>query len=162
MFRRSPGETPGPEKPGTSKRFGRGSESLLFLFGFTLVAAHTLWLLHPVGTGTRYIVEYGFGDSLMHVWNLWWIYQAVMVEHTSPYFTTYGGFPGGVSLTYHSLILPLGILSIPLFEMGLEPSRIYLLWLYVFPLLGYAGTFALLHELRAPPWGRVAGGCSWE
>jgi len=52
------------------------------------------------------------------MWNLWWVYRAVAVEGRSPYRTDYNGYPVEIRLTYHQLILPLGLLSIPLFAAG--------------------------------------------
>lgn len=127
-----------------------------FVVGLVVVSLWVGWILHPVGTGHNVVPAER--ASVFYIWNIWWVYQALVVQGESPYFTTYNGYPGGVSLRYHNLVLPLGVFSIPLRALGISLTRIYLFWLGFLPLLGYAGMYALLRRLRAPPAGAAAGG----
>lgn len=124
--------------------------------GLAILLVWLIWLLHPLGTGTDRII--GVEDTYLHTWNLWWAYYALAVEGTNPYFTRLGGHPRGVHLTYHSLILPLGTASIPLFSLGFSAFQVYLTWLYVVPVAGYLSMFFLLRRLRAPPLACAAAG----
>lgn len=131
----------------------------LFVLGLMVTVGHTAYLLHPLGTGHGTMLDGGYGDSVSHIWMHWWIYHALVVEHTSPfYYTSYAGYPHGLSMVYHNVVLPFGLGSFPFFALGLEPSRIFLLWLYGFPVMGYVGTFLLLRELGASRLGSAAGG----
>ena len=42
-------------------------------------------------------------DGWQNLWNLWWIRQAVLVEHRHPFFTDMLYHPTGVSLLFHTL-----------------------------------------------------------
>lgn len=126
-----------------------------FWTGLAVVVAWAAWTLHPVGTGHDLVVSER--ASMFYMWNIWWVYQALVVERSSPYFTTYNGYPSGVSLHYHNLVLPLGFFSLPVMALGVPVTRVYLLWLWGLPLLGYGGMYALLRRLRAPPAGAAAG-----
>lgn len=42
-------------------------------------------------------------DVLLYLWNTWWIHQALLVEHASPLWTSWIGWPSGVSLILHTL-----------------------------------------------------------
>ena len=42
-------------------------------------------------------------DVLLYLWNTWWIHQALLVEHTSPFWTSWVGWPSGVNLILHTL-----------------------------------------------------------
>lgn len=123
------------------------------------MAVLLVWLLHPLGTGSRHL--YGNADAYFHTWNLWWTYQAIVVENHSPYYTTYSGFPEGKNLVFHNLILPLGLLSIPLFSVGLSASEVFLVWLYVVPIVGYLGMYRLLRRTGASDRGGAAAGIFW-
>lgn len=146
------GYLPGAEGEGSAYR-------PWFLAGLVVVLAWVVWLLHPLGPGTRRVI--GVEDTYLHTWNLWWVYRALAVEQVNPYLTRFGGYPGGVRLTYHSLILPLGLASIPLFAAGMPAFQVYLVWLYLVPLLGYLGMFLLLQRMRAPPMACTAAGLFW-
>ena len=60
-------------------------------------------------------VSYGnrSGDHLFFLWNLWWAKKSLVDLGTNPYFTDYLFYPMGKSLYIHSLVLPLGVVSIP-------------------------------------------------
>jgi hypothetical protein len=40
---------------------------------------------------------------LLYLWNTWWIHQALLVEHASPLWTSWIGWPSGVNLILHTL-----------------------------------------------------------
>jgi hypothetical protein len=42
-------------------------------------------------------------DVLLYLWNTWWIHQALLVEHTSPLWTSWIGWPSGVNLILHTI-----------------------------------------------------------
>jgi hypothetical protein len=53
-------------------------------------------------------------DGWQNYWNLWWVKQALLVEGTQPYFTTYLDAPGGTSLLFHTLNLFNGLWTLPI------------------------------------------------
>lgn len=52
-------------------------------------------------------------DGWQNYWNLWWVKQALLVEQTNPYFTTYLDAPAGVSLLFHTLNIFNGLWTLP-------------------------------------------------
>jgi hypothetical protein len=63
------------------------------------------------------------GDAWLHLWDLWWADKSLVDLHQNPYYTTYLYYPTGVSLTYHSLDILNGVVSIPLQHLfGLTAS----------------------------------------
>ncbi len=53
-------------------------------------------------------------DGWQNLWNLWWVRQALLVEHRSPYFTDLLYYPTGVSLLFHTLNPFNGLVALPL------------------------------------------------
>ncbi|MFB6355417.1 MAG: hypothetical protein ABEJ65_02755 [bacterium] len=126
-----------------------------FLLGLVLVLLWGVALLHPVGSGVHRVVDNG--DAYLHSWNLWWVNHAV-TSFNDPYRTDFNGYPDTISLTYHQLILPLGIFSIPLFAVGMYANQVLLFWSYAFLVVGFSGMYCLADRLRAPPLGALVGG----
>ena len=52
------------------------------------------------------------GDGLQNVWNIWWIHEAIVVKHVSPYFTDMLYHPVGASLIAQTLNPHNGLLAI--------------------------------------------------
>jgi hypothetical protein len=44
-------------------------------------------------------------DVLIYLWNPWWVHQALLVEHISPFWTSWTGWPSGVNLILHTIAL---------------------------------------------------------
>lgn len=57
-------------------------------------------------------------DSLVFLWNFWWVKFSLCDLGQSPLFCDYLYWPGGTSLAMHPLLLPYGLVSIPL-QLGL-------------------------------------------
>src|SRR5687768_1234026 len=76
-----------------------GRVHLLVLAGYTLLS---LVLTYPLVTtlGTEVI---GGGDVWQHIWNLWWVKEALVEGPTNPYFTDLLYYPDGVGLYFHTL-----------------------------------------------------------
>lgn len=126
------------------------------LVGLGLLVLLELGLLFPAGFGRTHVVDNG--DAYLHMWNLWWVYRAVAVEHRNPYYTDYNGFPVEIRLTYHQLILPVGLLSIPLFGAGWLAGQVLLFWQYTAAVVGFVGMYLLVTRLRGPPAGAAVAG----
>lgn len=76
-------------------------------------------------------------DPWVFLWNLWWVKTALLQDKTNPYFTNYIYYPQGINLTFHTLSLANGLLSIP-FQFFLNLVTTYnLLMLLSFVLSGY-------------------------
>lgn len=114
------------------------------------------WTLHPQGTGIERIVDNG--DSYLHTWNLWWVKTAVFERVQSPYFTDYNGYPGGIPLTFHQLILPLGVLSAPLLMAGMTAGQILVIWQYLFAIVGFSGMYYLVRRWNPTKLGPFVAG----
>ncbi|NJN67778.1 MAG: Fe(2+)-trafficking protein [Chloroflexaceae bacterium] len=96
-------------------------------------------------------------DVWQHAWNLWWVQQALLVEHTNPYHTTALFYPQGASLYLHSLNLPLGLMGIPLLALFGIVITYNLLTLLVLVLSSYS-TFLLAWRISGhAPASVVAG-----
>ncbi len=75
--------------------------------------ALTLLMLWPLPIlFTKAIPGDGF-DGWQNYWNLWWVSRALLEEHTSPFYTRYLYHPQGVSLLFHTLNIPNGLLAMP-------------------------------------------------
>ncbi len=80
---------------------GRGA-AVAALIGTGLL---TLVMTYPlIRRFTSAIPGDGF-DGWQNYWNLWWVRQALLVEHTHPWFTDMLYAPVGVSLLFHTLNL---------------------------------------------------------
>jgi hypothetical protein len=100
----------------------------------------------------------GGGDAWQHIWNLWWVKQALLVEHTNPYHTDLLYYPEGVSLYFHTLVLTAGLIGIPLQLLGFNLIATYnLVMLSTFVLAGY-GMYLLCFYLTRHSWASFVGG----
>lgn len=55
-------------------------------------------------------------DGWQNYWNLWWVRRALLVLGASPWYTRLLDYPAGVSLYFHTLNIPNGVLSLPVQE----------------------------------------------
>ena len=101
----------------------------------------------------------GGGDAWQHIWNLWWVKDALLNLHTNPYHTDLLYYPNGVNLYLHTLVLTAGIIGIPRQLLGLNLIATYnLILLSSFVLAGY-GAYLLCHYLTSNRWAfRSIGG----
>jgi len=100
----------------------------------------------------------GGGDAWQHIWNLWWVKEALLNLHTNPYHTDLLYYPDGVSLYFHTLVLTAGLIGIPLQLLGLNLIATYnLILLSSFVLAGY-GTYLLCYYLTGNRWASFVGG----
>jgi hypothetical protein len=129
-------------------------QHLLVLGGFVVLTIGMTW---PVAS--RLFTEVpGGGDAWQHIWNLWWVKQALLVEHTNPYHTNLLYYPEGVSLYFHTLVLTAGLVGIPLQLLGFNLVATYnLVLLSTFVLAGY-GMYLLCMYLTRHSWASFVGG----
>jgi hypothetical protein len=94
---------------GTSLRFP--ASELIVLTSYLILTILMTWpiVLHLAEA----IPGDGF-DGWQNYWNLWWVKQALLVDGTQPYFTTYLDAPGGTSLLFHTLNLFNGLWTLPI------------------------------------------------
>lgn len=137
-----------PNRPSAARRH------LLVLGGYAILTIALTW---PVAA--RLFTEVpGGGDAWQHIWNLWWVKQALLVEHTNPYHTDLLYYPDGVSLYFHTLVLTAGLIGIPLQLAGFNLIATYnLVLLSTFLLAGY-GTYLLCMRLTRHAWASFVGG----
>jgi len=86
-------------------------------------------------------------DGWQNYWNLWWVKQAMLVEPSNPYFTTYLYAPTGVSLQFHTLNIFNGWWTLPLqlnFGLAVAYNSVVLV---SFTLAGYGGYLLSLYVL---------------
>jgi hypothetical protein len=119
--------------------------------------ALTLALTYPIAFKLFTEVP-GGGDAWQHIWNLWWVKEALLNLHTNPYHTDLLYYPEGVNLYFHTLVLTAGITGIPLQLLGFNLIATYnIILLSTFVLAGY-GAFLLCHYLTGSKWASFAGG----
>ncbi len=90
-------------------------------------------------------------DRDQNLWNLWWVKDALLTQHTNPLFTDVIYWPAGVSLQFHTLNLFNGLVSLP-FQAFLPLPTVYNgIVFFSFVLTGW-GTWLLLRYvlLRRP------------
>ncbi|HET6260689.1 MAG TPA: hypothetical protein VFG99_00435, partial [Chloroflexia bacterium] len=119
--------------------------------------ALTLALTYPIAFKLFSEVP-GGGDAWQHIWNLWWVKEALLNLHTNPYHTELLYYPEGVNLYFHTLVLTAGIAGIPLQLLGFNLIATYnIILLSTFVLAGY-GAFLLCHYLTGSKWAAFVGG----
>jgi len=94
-------------------------------------------------------------DGWQNYWNLWWVKQALLVESTNPFFTSYLDAPNGVSLLFHTLNIFNGLWTLPVqLNFGLAVAYNSVVF-FSFVLAGYGGYLLSLYTLsRLFPSGR--------
>ncbi len=127
-----------------SRRLISFSTGLLAL-GYGVLGLMLLWPL-PLHL-LKAIPGDGF-DGWQNLWNLWWVDRASLGEGQSLWHTAMLDYPRGVSLLYHTLNLPNGLLSLPVQQIGgLLPA--YNLTVFLSFALGGLGAYLLaLRVLR--------------
>ena len=100
----------------------------------------------------------GGGDAWQHIWNLWWVKQALLTLHTNPYHTDLLYYPGGVTLYFHTLVLTAGLTAIPLQLLGLNLITSYNLILLSTYVLAGLGAYLLCRYLTGNSWASLVGG----
>lgn len=127
---------------------------LLVIAGYIVLTVALTW---PVSA--RLFTEVpGGGDAWQHIWNLWWVKQALLVEQTNPYYTDLLYYPEGVNLYFHTLVLTAGLIGIPLQLLGFNLIATYnLVLLSTFVLAGY-GMYLLCMYLTRHVWASFVGG----
>ncbi len=88
----------------------------------------------------------GGGDAWQHLWNLWWMRQALTTP-TDPFFTDALYYPHGVSLLFHTLVPLESALTVPFQLLGVDLVPLYnAVLMGSFVLAGY-GTWLLVRDL---------------
>ena len=130
---------------------GRGA-AVAALIGTGLL---TLVMTYPlIRRFTSAIPGDGF-DGWQNYWNLWWVRQALLVEHTHPWFTDMLYAPVGVSLLFHTLNLFNGLTTLPLqLAWGLFPAYNSAV-LFSFAMSGL-GAYLLARYVLGPHSSRLA------
>ena len=130
---------------------GRGA-AVAALIGYGLL---TLVMTYPlVQRFTSAIPGDGF-DGWQNTWNLWWVRQALLVEHAHPWFTDMLYAPAGVSLLFHTLNLFNGLTTLPIqLAWGLFPAYNSAV-LFSFAMSGL-GAYLLARTVLGPRSSRLA------
>ncbi len=118
------------------------------LAAYGLVALAMTWpLARQLGTAIP-------GDSFdgwQNVWNLWWMREAWLVQHTSAYAATLLHYPTGVDLRFQTMAPFNGLATLPVqLTLGLLPAYNAAV-LLSFVLGGYGAYLLALYALRATP-----------
>lgn len=108
-----------------------GYPGLTLLFTYPLVRH---FATHVPGDGR---------DDPSLVWNLWWVKHALVDLHVNPLTTDFLFYPIGVNLSFYTLTLLNGVVSIPLQALFGLVAASNLLLVLSFVLSGY-GTYLLL------------------
>src|ERR1700750_864847 len=94
--------------------------ALLMGGGYLLLAllfTYPLLTHFATGIGGRSV------DAEQFLWSYWWFRQALVVQHTTPFWTTMLYYPEGVSLRFFTTNTFHALLSIPLQPLiGLVPT----------------------------------------
>ena len=99
----------------------RWAAPLAALLGYGALVGLWAWPL-PLHLADQAVLARG-SDFYPHIWNLWWMREALFTLHQNPYTTTYLNYPSGMPLTYHVLDPLDGLLSLPLQAgIGLLPA----------------------------------------
>ena len=117
----------------------------------------TFVLTLPIGLRLSTEVP-GGGDAWQHVWNLWWVKEALLTYHTSPYHTDLLFYPEGANLYFHTLVLTAGLIGIPLQLAGLDLITTYNLILLLSFVIGGYGAYLLCRYLTRNDWASFVGG----
>jgi hypothetical protein len=59
------------------------------------------------------LLPYAHEDSNIFLWGLWWV-KRCLIEWHDPYWTDFLFYPLGMSLAFHTLPIPYGLLSVPI------------------------------------------------
>ncbi len=120
----------------------------LLVWGWYLSLA--LWATYPLITNLHTHLpaipgEAGH-DVWQHVWNFWWVQQALVVQPSNPFQTDMIFYPHGTTLWLHSLNLPLAVPALLLLPLIGQTAAYNLITLLALVLAGYS-TFLLAHYL---------------
>jgi hypothetical protein len=126
----------------------------LVVLGFAVL---TFLLTLPIGLRLSTEVP-GGGDAWQHVWNLWWVKEALLSYHTNPYHTDLLFYPEGANLYFHTLVLTAGLIGIPLQLLGLDLITTYNLILLLSFVIGGYGAYLLCRYLTRNDWASFVGG----
>ncbi len=77
-------------------------------------------------------------DVWQHVWNIWWVQRALLLQPTNPFQTDMIFYPHGTSLWLHSLNLPLALPALLLLPLLGQVATYNTLTLLVLVLVGYS------------------------
>lgn len=126
--------------------------NMLALVGYALLTLALTWPLAKYFG--RAIPGDGF-DGWQNFWNLWWVKQAVLVEHTHPWFTDLLYYPTGVGLLFHTLNAFNGFTFLPIqLAWGLFPAYNAVV-IFSFA-VGGLGAYLLARHVLGPRSSRLA------
>lgn len=128
-----------------------------WLWAVLAYAVLTVFMTWPIAANLATEVP-GGGDAWQHIWNLWWVKQALLTLHTNPYHTDLLYYPGGVNLYFHTLVLTAGLTAIPLQLLGLNLITSYNLILLSTYVLAGLGAYLLCRYLTGNSWASFVGG----
>lgn len=101
----------------------------LFFSVATLIACFPI-LIHP----TRHLAELPYGDKGTNLWNLWWVYYALIERQSSPLQCDLLFYPWGIDLRYHTLSLVNGLIAIPVTALlgpNVSFNLLFVLWTFL-------------------------------
>ena len=131
------------------------TSNILVLLAYLLITIMMTW---PTAL---YITEGIPGDGFdgwQNYWNLWWVKEALLVQGTNPYFTTYLYPPIGTNLLFHTLNIFNGLWTLPIqMNVGLAVAYNSIVF-FSFVFAGY-GAYLLslytLSQLRLPNYNNI-------
>jgi len=123
------------------KNYKKRENSNYYIIGTYTVL--TLIMTYPfVFNITRYHAP---GDYNMFLWNMWWVKKAVL-SFSSPYYTNFMFYPGGIDLSYHTFSMFNALVAIPLSVFFSRITIYNLLFLLSF-IIGAFGVYLLVKYL---------------
>ncbi|NJN68500.1 MAG: hypothetical protein HC884_18215 [Chloroflexaceae bacterium] len=147
-----------PPRPPSSSRRHHLLPHLAALVIYSTLAGIATWpLLLHLPTHLPAMPNELSQDLWQNVWNVWWVRQALLVEHTNPYTTGMLFYPQGASLYLHTLNLPLGLAGLPLLSVLDIVPTCNLLTLLVLVLSGYVPFLLTRYLTGNAPAALVAG-----
>jgi len=106
---------------------------MLVLLGYLVLALILSW---PLLTHfSSHVV--GYGDVWQHLWNWWWVRNAVVIEHVDPYFSPYIFHPDGVGLAGQCFAMLYKIPALPIQGLFGRVVLYNFVWLLSYVLSGY-------------------------
>ncbi len=142
-------------EPARSK-FPRGLWRHFAVIGlYTLLAIVVTWPL-ILRFGSEVIAEHYF-DRLQNLWNIWWVKEALIDQHSNPFHTNMLLYPQGIDLYFHTLNLPSTLVTlVPFLLFGLTAAYNTSVF-FALLMSGYAG-FRLVLYLTRNWWAAFVGG----
>ncbi len=117
----------------------------------------TMALTYPGPLKLMSVFMCGKDDGFVFVWNLWWVKEALVTHHVSPFFTHLLWYPHGTPLYLHPLSVINCLLSVPLQLVFGLPAAYNVIILHTF-FVAALGAFWLSYEITRSRSGAFLAG----